>query len=237
MELERISAVVVSHNSERTIARCLDSLSDFGERIVVDAFSTDRTLDIARSRAVTVYSRAGVPASDPFEWAMRRARHPWVLLLHAHDEVSVALLAAIRSLVPGADTGFRVDRRLQYLGRPLRRCGGGRAVHLVRRTGGQVPRSSPLLGGTVIDRRFGTIEDHIAAIQEQSDADCARAPRGRRAILPMLLHPPAAFIRGYLVSGGFVDGKNGFVFCLLSSYGVFLTYAKAWQAGERITTD
>jgi hypothetical protein len=45
----------------------------------------------------------------------------------------------------------------------------------------------------------------------------------------MLVHPPARFLRMYVLQRGFVDGYAGLVLCLLSAYGVFLKYAKAWE--------
>jgi hypothetical protein len=45
----------------------------------------------------------------------------------------------------------------------------------------------------------------------------------------MLVHPPARFLRMYVAQGGFADGYPGLVLCLLSSYSVFLKYARAWE--------
>ena len=52
---------------------------------------------------------------------------------------------------------------------------------------------------------------------------------GRAALVNMLLHPPFRFARMYLWQRGFADGYPGLVLCLLSSYSVFLKYAKAWE--------
>jgi (heptosyl)LPS beta-1,4-glucosyltransferase len=49
----------------------------------------------------------------------------------------------------------------------------------------------------------------------------------------MLLHPPFRFLRMYVLQAGVRDGYPGLVLCLLSSYSVFLKYAKAWERARR----
>jgi hypothetical protein len=55
--------------------------------------------------------------------------------------------------------------------------------------------------------------------------------RGRRAgLFDLLVHPPAAFLRNYVLRRGFLDGTAGFVISAMNAYYVFLKFAKLWAA-------
>ena len=60
------------------------------------------------------------------------------------------------------------------------------------------------------------------------------AERGRRAgWLRLLVHPPLAFLRNYVLRGGMRDGTAGFVISAMNAYYVFLKFAKLWEQHER----
>ena len=74
MNLDRISVVVTAFNEASNIERCLDSVRGFGEILVVDSFSADATVAIARERASTVFQRPYTSPPDQKNWAAARAR-------------------------------------------------------------------------------------------------------------------------------------------------------------------
>ena len=88
MKLGDISVIVTTYNEEANIARCLENLRGFGEIIVVDSFSSDRTLDIAREFPVTIYTRAYRSAAKQKNWAPERVRNDWVLILDADERAT-----------------------------------------------------------------------------------------------------------------------------------------------------
>jgi hypothetical protein len=53
---------------------------------------------------------------------------------------------------------------------------------------------------------------------------------GRRAnLLDLILHPPAAFLRNYVLRRGFLDGTAGLTLSVMNAYSVFLKFAKLWE--------
>ena len=57
---------------------------------------------------------------------------------------------------------------------------------------------------------------------------------GRRAtFLDLLLHPPAAFLRNYVLKAGFLDGTQGLIISAMNAHYVFLKFAKLWALGTR----
>jgi len=54
--------------------------------------------------------------------------------------------------------------------------------------------------------------------------------RGQRAgVIDLLVRPPVAFLRNYILKGGFRDGQAGLVISIVNSYYVFLKFAKLWE--------
>jgi hypothetical protein len=59
---------------------------------------------------------------------------------------------------------------------------------------------------------------------------------GRRAsAVDLLLHPPAAFLRNYVLRGGFADGVAGLTISLVNAYSVLLKFAKLWELQQQST--
>jgi hypothetical protein len=53
---------------------------------------------------------------------------------------------------------------------------------------------------------------------------------GRRAgPLDLVLHPPAAFLRNYVLRRGFLQGTTGLTISAVNAYSVLLKFAKLWE--------
>lgn len=244
MNLERISVVVTAFNEAANIGRCLDSVRDFGEVIVVDSFSADATVALARARASTVYQRFYRSPPDQKNWAAARARYDWLLVLDADEALDDEVRAEIAALEPGRRAGFWIRRRSEYLGRTIRGCGWqrDRVLRLYDRRRGRYPEAwvheeveldgpAGVLAARLRHTPYRDVEQHLAKIDAYTTRGARQyAERGGRApLLKMLVHPPFRFLRMYVLQLGVRDGYAGLVLCLLSSYSVFLKYAKAWE--------
>ncbi len=244
MNLDRVSVVVTAFNEAATLARCLDSVRGFGEVIVVDSFSDDATAEIARLRASVVYRRRYLSPPDQKNWAAARARNDWLLVLDADESLDEETRAEIATLEPGEHAGFWIRRRSDYLGRTIRGCGWQRdkVLRLYDRRRGSYPDAwvheevelagqAGWLSGRLRHTPYRDVAHHLAKI----DVYTTRGARqyvergGRAALFNMLVHPPFRFLRMYVLQRGIADGYAGLVLCLLSSYSVFLKYAKAWE--------
>ncbi|HKW13242.1 MAG TPA: glycosyltransferase family 2 protein [Candidatus Krumholzibacteria bacterium] len=244
MNLRDISVIVTTRNEAANLPRCLESVRGFGEIIVVDSFSGDDTVQVARRSRATVFQRAYRSPSDQKNWAAARASHDWVLVLDADEWLTDALRAEIEALAPGDAAGFWIYRRSEYLGRPIRGCGWQRdkVLRLYDRRRGHYPEArvheevelrgrAARLRSRLGHRPYRDIAHHIEKIDDYTARGARQAiERGLRAPwLHLLLHPPFRFVRMYILQLGIADGYPGLVLCLLSSAGVFLKYARAWE--------
>lgn len=133
----KLVAVILTFNEERHLARCLSSVQDLTRKVVVvDCFSTDRTLEIANSHGARVIQHPWVNYALQFNWALTQldADTDWVLRLDADEVLAPALVAAIKEQLPGVGPeidGLNCGRRMTFQGR-LIRYGGVFPVRVLR---------------------------------------------------------------------------------------------------------
>jgi len=245
MNLSEISVIITTFNEEPNIEVCLDRLDGFGEIVIVDSFSGDGTLDIARRYPAVVYVRPYESAARQKNWALQRVRHRWVLILDADEVMTDELRREIESFDESNGVhGFWIRRASHYLGGPIRHCGWQRdkVLRFFDRTAGsydeaEVHEEVKLQGSTSIFHGklehfpYRRIEQHLDKIESYSTRGAREFVRrgGKFPVFHMIVRPPLRMMRMYLMQGGFLDGRRGFLLCVVSSYGVFLKYAKAWE--------
>lgn len=125
----RLTAVILTFNEERHLARCLQSLRGLATKVVVaDCYSTDRTLEIAREHGARVVQREWVNYATQFNWALAQldAETDWVLRIDADEVLTPELAAEISERLPGLGPdidGVYVSRRMTFQGRLIRHGG------------------------------------------------------------------------------------------------------------------
>lgn len=248
MNWREISAVVTCGNAGATLERCLKSLEGVGELIVVDSFSLDDSREIARRHGAIVYLRPFRSAADQKNWALARAKNRWVLVLDSDEEISALLRREISTLPSAGPEGYWVKRKSFYLGKPIRFCGWQRdkVLRLFRRDRGRYQDRSVheelelegragRLKERIVHRPYLSLADHLTKIDEYSRRGAGEYLRGggKAALLNAIVHPPFRFLRMYVFQLGLLDGARGLVLCLLSAYGVFLKYLRAYALGRQ----
>ncbi len=125
-----LTAIVLTKNEELNIADCLDSIKDLAKRIVViDSFSTDRTVEIAKEKGAEVYQHEFINYSKQFLYGLNETniRTKWVLRIDADERLTDASRAEIEELCnANMDTdvnGIILRFEVTFLGRKLRHGG------------------------------------------------------------------------------------------------------------------
>ncbi|MCW5550908.1 MAG: glycosyltransferase family 2 protein [Verrucomicrobiae bacterium] len=120
--LEGISALILTFNESPNLRRTLERLTWATEVVVVDSFSTDDTLAVARSFAsVRVVQRPFDTFAGQCNFGLDHVRTPWVLSLDADYVLTEELVAELRSLQPAPDVaGYTAAFIYCIHGRPLR---------------------------------------------------------------------------------------------------------------------
>jgi glycosyltransferase involved in cell wall biosynthesis len=244
-----ISAIVVCYNEEKTIRACLESVAWCHETVVVDAYSTDRTLEIIREFTDRVFVREWPGYLEQKQFALDQARFDWVLNLDADERVSPELRAEIeRELADGAPgiNGFYVPRLVHYLGRWWYRAGWypDYRLRLFRRRkakwGGVNPHEKVLvegqtrrLSGSLLHFTYADITAHLQTVNRLTDISSVEVlKRQRVGRTSLLLRPAWRFFRSLVIDRGFLEGWAGLFVSATAAFYVFLKYAKALEISQ-----
>ncbi len=245
-----LAVCIITLNEEDNLPRCLDSVKDLAEQVVVvDSASTDRTQELARAAGAEVIERAFSGHVDQKQFALEQARCDWVLCLDADEWLDDDLRRAVQAVIgktdgptaEGTADGYEVNRRQRYLGRWIEHGGWSPQwrLRLVRRGRarwtGVDPHDHLRVDGPVqrLDGRLNHVPyrglaEHLGTINRYTDIMVdRRVQAGESASLfKVVFRPPARFLRMYVVQLGVLDGWRGFVLASFGAFYVFLKYAK-----------
>ena len=244
--MPKVSVTIITLNEADHIAAAIDSASWADEIIVVDSGSTDDTVAIVRAKGVRVETRAWSGYIDQKNFAQLLASNDWIFSLDADERITPALAGEIHALLATepARKGYRVPRVAYHLGRWVRttdfypdfqtRLYDRRSA---RWTGLYVHESVSVNGGPgqlaneLQHYSFRDLRDQLDRINHYTTLAARQMhERGQRTgWLAISAHPPAAFLRNYLLRRGFLDGTAGLTISMMNSYSVFLKFAKLWE--------
>lgn len=241
----KLSVVIITLNEEDRLREALESCRDIADEIVVvDSFSSDRTLDIASEFGCRIIKNRFRDYGTQKNFALEKARNDWILNLDADERVSPLLNEEIRKVKlesePGVD-GFLINRRTCYLGRWIKHSGWypDRKLRLFKKEKsrwlGRIHERLELKGptrvlkGDILHFTYRDMNDHLGRINRYSFMQAQDITRARTRFLTLraILLPPVTFLRFYLWKLGILDGFPGFVIALISSWGTALKYLKA----------
>jgi glycosyltransferase involved in cell wall biosynthesis len=244
-----ISAVIITYNEEENIGRCLDSIRQVADEIIVlDSFSTDRTAEIARSKGAIVEQKKFSGYIQQKNAAIALASNDYILSLDADEALDKVLVTSILAgkACFSADA-YYMSRCTSYCGKYIRHGSWypDKKIRLfnkqIARWGGNDPHEKielqgagirvQHLKGDILHFSFDTIEAHIKKCDKYSSLSAAALhARGCKSNwIKMSLNPFWAFFYGYFIRRGFLDGFYGFVISINSAHATFLKYAKLYQ--------
>jgi len=246
-----LTAIVTTLNEEVNIQACLESLAFVDEVLLVDSFSTDRTVAIATAFAgersgLRIVQREYFGSAAQKNWAMDQVATPWILIVDADERVPAPLAREIEKLLedgPGAKHYF-IRRENFFLGRLIRHSGWStdKVVRLLERGSARYPNRrvhadlategpTPTLMHPMIHETYRSLDQALEKLHRYAvwaAADAYRAGR-RPGFFELVFRPLWRFFRMYGVQAGFLDGRHGLVLCALQAYGVFLKWARVWE--------
>jgi glycosyltransferase involved in cell wall biosynthesis len=241
--MPQLSAVIITFNEARNIARCLDSLSGIADEVLVlDSFSTDQTEQICRERGVRFIQHAFDGHIEQKNRALAAAAHPLVLSLDADEALSDTLRQSILAVKNNwRYDAYAMNRRTNYCGQWIAHSGWypDRKVRLFDRRLGQWGGTNPhdrvemlpaarmsRLEGDLLHYSYYTVEEHVARARKYADiaAEAMHCQGKRGAWWRMWLSPVAKFCRNYFLKLGFLDGRAGWTICRIAALETYWKY-------------
>ena len=249
----KLSVAIITLNEEENIARCIEAVRDLADEVVVlDSFSSDRTVEIARSLGATVFQQAFAGYIEQKNDCLDKCSGEWVLCLDADEVVSPELAESIRKVLneespDNLADGYIVNRRTFYLGRLLKYAWQpDRKLRLVRRA------ASPRWSGDnphdrlEIDGRTARCRGHLVHYSYRDfNAHMEQTRRFARLIAQsyhsrgkksgyaaLLFKPPFVLFKRLVLQRAFLDGTPGLLAALSSAAYVYMKYAYLWELRE-----
>lgn len=238
-----ISATLITHNEAGNIGRAIRSLSCADEIVVVDSGSTDETKTLAASLGarVAVHPWEGFAAQKNF--AVRQARHDWILSLDADEELDADAQAAVKrwKISEPKASGYRFARRARYLGRWILHSGWypDYKLRLFDRGKGQwqgayvhesVVVAGPVetLAGEILHYTCDSLAEHRKRIEFYTDLAAREMIDRREGVSPArrALAPVWIFLHSYFIRMGILDGYQGFLIAWMAARYVRRKYSK-----------
>lgn len=251
--MNKLSAIIITQNEERNICRCLDSLRDIADEIiVVDSGSTDHTEQICSAHGVTFVYHPWAGYSEQKNYAETLASGDWILSIDADEALSPTLrqsILEIKQQPQAKNTVFSVCRRTNYCGHWINHCGWypDEKIRLW-------PRGTCQWQGVVHEelnftrpmqrqRLTGDLEHYsyysIAELASRQvkyatlAADKAHEQRKRCPMGALAVKPAWTFFRNYILRLGFLDGRAGFTVCRMTAFYTFIKYARLKELGNK----
>jgi glycosyltransferase involved in cell wall biosynthesis len=239
----KISLIVITRDEEALIGQCLRSAWFCDEMVLIDSFSTDRTVEIATALGASVTQHEFTNYVAQKQMALDRATGDWVLLLDADEQVTHDLGEEILAAVTSSKRadGYRIRRILYQLGHyyPYG-IFPDNPVRLFRRErgyiGGLDPHDKVVVKGSVgelanpiLHFSYRDIADHVGTMNRFSSRSAMELEPTIFAPFQMLANPLWRFFNFYILRGGFLDGGRGLYAAMTSSFYVFLKYAKVYE--------
>jgi len=243
-----LSVVIIAHNEEANLARCLLSLPPGCEIIVVDSGSLDQTVTIAKKYGARVFERAFTHFSEQKNYAQDQAKRTWILSLDADEVLSQELGKWLSSicLAPqqALPSAYRLRRRLVFMGRkmrwgktqdaPIRLFLRGQArfegsIHESLNVGQARVQRNPV--GQIWHYSYSNLSDYFQRFNSYTSAVAEQhiAKGNRPQFLGHIVRPWYEFFQRYFLWLGFLDGYPGYTYALNSSLYSYIKYAKIFE--------
>ena len=247
----KITAIIPTLNEEIHIVDAIKSVDFADEIIVIDSYSTDKTVELAHAANVRIVQHQFIDFSSQKNYAIDQATHNWIYVLDADERVTPQLRDEILEQIENTDefVGFYIFRTFYFAGRKLSYSGWQRdkVIRLFRkdkcRYNGKLVHESITTEGEIgflknklehysyrsYDHYINKL-NHYSSLKAQSLHN-----KGKKVTLyHLLIKPPARFIIHYFIRLGFLDGFPGFIISVVQSYGVLTRYIKLWLLKKNI---
>ncbi len=247
--MHSLSVVIITFNEEHNIGRCLDSVKSIADEIIVlDSFSTDNTVEISKNKGAIVKQQKFLGYIQQKNAALSFASNDYVLCLDADEALEENLINSIlhAKRTFSADA-YYFNRCTNYCGRFIRNGSWypNKKIRLfnkrVAKWGGINPhdrieldgndKNIQYLKGDILHYSYNTIEEHVTRNNHYSSisADALNSMGVRSNWIKILFNPFWAFVYGYIIRLGFVDGFYGFIIAVNSAHATFQKYVKLYH--------
>ncbi len=243
--LPKISAVAITLNEESALPAFLKSLDFVDEIILVDSYSTDNTVAVAKeNNKVTVFERSFDNFSAQKNFAISKANNNWVVFFDPDEEITSELTSEIlNELINPKAIAYQVNRTFYFMGKRIKYSGlqndyvirlfhknhctyNGNLVHETMEADGEVRK----LKTKVPHYTYKSFDDYTGKMHKYSALKAQMLyKKGKKpSIYHFFFRPWYRFVNQYFFKLGILDGTEGFILAYVSAFSVFKRYVNLW---------
>lgn len=246
-----ISVLIHTLNEEDQIEDCIRSVEWADEIYLLDSFSTDRTVEIVRTRfpQVKIEQRKSLGSAAQKNYGMLQTKNPWVLVVDADERITPELRDEITLLMrtPPERWAWSIGRRNFVLGEEVHYSGlqRDRVIRLFHRDHARYPNRR-VHADLIVDGSYGRLEAkmlhyYIRSFDHMNEKMTRYGVWGATTLFlqnrqvsraGIFAHTIGRFFRDFVVNRGFLDGPRGLIVVGLHTYYTFWKYAKLWEFNE-----
>lgn len=248
MILENISATVLAKNSEKHLKEVLNALLPFGEVILYDTGSTDKTREIAQAFPnVRVLQAPFIGFGPTHNKASSAAKNNWILSIDSDEIATPELVKALREETENLNAVYSFPRHNYFNGKFIKWCGWypDRQIKLYNKTKTQFSQdqvhetvlsknmSVINLSAPILHYSYGSVSDFLSKMQSYSSL-FAEQYQGKKksSLLKALSHGAFAFFKSYVLKKGFLGGREGYIISAYNGHTAYYKYLKLHEANQ-----
>ncbi|WP_299668969.1 glycosyltransferase family 2 protein [uncultured Polaribacter sp.] len=241
--MAKISAIIPTLNEEIHIAAAIESVRFADEIIVIDSYSTDKTIEIAEELNVKIIKRTFDDFSSQKNFAINQAKYPWIYILDADERVPKELKKEIVEAIenPKDFVGFYIKRAFYFCGQRVRYSGfqrdkvirlflkefcnyNGSPVHETIKAKGKVG----FLSNKIEHYSYRSYDHYISKMNHYAALRAKELHEQGKKVTAyhILVKPAVRFCIHYIIRFGFLDGFMGLLVSKTQAYGVLARYMK-----------
>ncbi|MBI3985148.1 MAG: glycosyltransferase family 2 protein [Candidatus Levybacteria bacterium] len=250
-----LSVVILTKNEEKNIFDCLETVLWADEIVIVDDFSTDRTLEVIKSlenKKIKIYKNSlNGDFSKQRTFGLSKTTKKWVLFIDADERITSQLREEINTMIINSKEsntqGYYIQRKDVLWGKTLNKgeTGNIKFLRLAKRDSGiwfgkihetwQINGKTDEFENYLIHFPHPTVDEFLEEINFYSTirAKDLYGQKIRSSFISILNYPLGKFVLNFMLKRGFQDGLEGLVFAIMMSFHSFLVRSKLWLLWQK----
>lgn len=241
----KICVIILTKNEEKNIVNCIKTLLWCNEILVIDDYSTDKTITLAQKMGARVFlHRLNNNFSDQRNVALQKTHADWILYIDADERVGHVLQREIQKIINTISlyNGYYIKRRDIMWGKYLQfgETANCRFLRLAKRDTGswkgavhekwEVAGDIGELKNPLFHYPHQTIKEFLTEINSYTDLRVNELQKQGIKVsgISIFLYPAGKFFVNYFLKLGFLDGIQGLIITVLMSLHSFLVRSKLW---------
>ena len=242
----KISVVIYTYNASKHLKQVLEAVKNFDEIVVCDMESTDDTIDIAKifNCKIVTFKKGNCNIVEPArDFAIQQASHPWILVVDADEIVPNQLREYLYKQIsnPNCPAGIYIPRKNYFMGRFMHCHYPDHVLRFFKKEGTVWPpiiHITPTVQGKLysipskqknlafIHLANDSVADIVKKTNKYTENEIEKKKNKKYGIGAFFYRPFFRFFKTYILKGGILDGKEGFIKACLEGYYQFIMLSK-----------